>query len=425
MCTSFALQRQGAFLPRGPRADLLAMGASEYAQYIQQEMQTPEIFEQLQAQVLDRTLMYHRRCLPDQFLKENMREWDELCSMCEARALGKPGAVQVPERPDYPFVGLLDSLAHEWLNKKLSIGGLASLRKSQIADELQRWIRQGMERDSVSGLSLSMYFRTRIALSVRVSPCTQISTPLQQRLATPVVTSSNSVNQKLDGISSLQPADVRRTVVKAVEGLLGEGQVIFSGKAQLMDLGLDSLAATQLTRELSHALEMQLPMTVVFDYPTVDALCEHLAAELVDSSRLTSHIDVEESEALLPSSWGTMHEHKVGFQTLVAQFLSARSSAEPVTCLRHGAPHIAPVVFVHAGQGLPYGSQVLQHLSTHQPVYSTFAPEIIGDPCQNFADRVRKLAVCLCGNLRSKFVHVVGYSFGGEQECTSELNRCV
>ena len=48
----------------------------------------------------------------------------------------------------------------------------------------------------------------------------------------------------------------------------------------LMEMGLDSLAATQLVRELSEGLDVQVSPTVLFDYPTIDALSKHLTSLL-------------------------------------------------------------------------------------------------------------------------------------------------
>ena len=48
----------------------------------------------------------------------------------------------------------------------------------------------------------------------------------------------------------------------------------------LMDFGLDSLAATQLVRVLGQKLGLQLPPTLLFDFPTVEQLSGHLATLL-------------------------------------------------------------------------------------------------------------------------------------------------
>ena len=50
--------------------------------------------------------------------------------------------------------------------------------------------------------------------------------------------------------------------------------------APLMESGLDSLAATQLVRALGKKLGLQLPPTLLFDFPTIDQLSDHLVSLL-------------------------------------------------------------------------------------------------------------------------------------------------
>ena len=45
-----------------------------------------------------------------------------------------------------------------------------------------------------------------------------------------------------------------------------------------MEMGLDSLAATQLVRELSTKLRVELSPTLLFDHPTVDAINKHVTS---------------------------------------------------------------------------------------------------------------------------------------------------
>jgi hypothetical protein len=48
----------------------------------------------------------------------------------------------------------------------------------------------------------------------------------------------------------------------------------------LRDLGLDSLLAIAWRNQLATALELDLPSTLTFDHPTIDALATHLTAAL-------------------------------------------------------------------------------------------------------------------------------------------------
>ena len=47
--------------------------------------------------------------------------------------------------------------------------------------------------------------------------------------------------------------------------------------APLMDSGLDSLGAVELRNSLSAAFSLNLPATVVFDYPSIEALSKYVA----------------------------------------------------------------------------------------------------------------------------------------------------
>jgi len=84
-------------------------------------------------------------------------------------------------------------------------------------------------------------------------------------------------------------------------------------KRRLMDLGLDSLMAVELRGRLAGALGLEKPLsaTIAFDYPTLDALADHLedvivgpepaslADPLAGRADELEHLDDEEVEALL------------------------------------------------------------------------------------------------------------------------------
>ena len=66
-------------------------------------------------------------------------------------------------------------------------------------------------------------------------------------------------------------------VVDAVQTVLGSA---IGSDQPLMAGGLDSLGATELQQSLADGLGLELPSTLVFDYPTVDAIVEFLAGKL-------------------------------------------------------------------------------------------------------------------------------------------------
>ena len=81
-----------------------------------------------------------------------------------------------------------------------------------------------------------------------------------------------------------------------------------SGRTVLKEVGLDSLMAVELRNNLARATAQALPATLLFDYPTLDALTDHLMtllslappppARAAPSSELAEMSDAD-AEALL------------------------------------------------------------------------------------------------------------------------------
>ena len=86
------------------------------------------------------------------------------------------------------------------------------------------------------------------------------------------------------------------TVIRALKLLLGvepEHQVDIN--APLMEMGLDSLASTEFLRQLGDEFQVQLPPTLLFDYPTVGALSSHLVKLVSPNGLHTEEIEVGSS----------------------------------------------------------------------------------------------------------------------------------
>ena len=79
------------------------------------------------------------------------------------------------------------------------------------------------------------------------------------------------------------PAAVRAIVDKVLRDVLGP-DVIVDSTTHLLDYGLDSLAQVELTHTLERELLLELSGTLLFDYPTVDAVVSHLATFDLDAA---------------------------------------------------------------------------------------------------------------------------------------------
>lgn len=83
-----------------------------------------------------------------------------------------------------------------------------------------------------------------------------------------------------------RPVILRAFVSEAIAQVLGFGDAsTIDPRQRLFDLGLDSLTAVELRNRIQAGLQCSLRTTLVFDFPNLEALVEHLGAEVLGIRR--------------------------------------------------------------------------------------------------------------------------------------------
>lgn len=78
------------------------------------------------------------------------------------------------------------------------------------------------------------------------------------------------------------------TTGKSTRTLKGEVRIAFAGDGQFPPGSFDSLGAVEMANSLSSILGLKLPQTLVFDYPSVKAMADHIHGLLTPAKAVTA-----------------------------------------------------------------------------------------------------------------------------------------
>jgi short-subunit dehydrogenase/acyl carrier protein len=175
--------------------------------------------------------------------------------------------------------------ADRGITERLSSDGLDAMATSDGLAAFERVLGRGNPQVAVVSIDWNRFRqRTRRA-----------STPFFTEVAgqaAATVTASASTETRADDLREriANAPDARRRPIlqafvteKAMRALGLDPARAVDPRTPLGELGLDSLLAVELRNTLGAALGKSLPATLLFDYPTIGALTDHLMAEVLET----------------------------------------------------------------------------------------------------------------------------------------------
>lgn len=172
----------------------------------------------------------------------------------------------------------------------------------------------------------------------------------------PELSMDNNVNKPKPVEASaavvLSEAAIAGQVQTALQGILGDG---ISPDDPLMSAGLDSLGSVELANVLTRRFSLQLPGTLIFDYPTVNAIAAYLhsrlkalapAAASANASATASAAVAELTTAVARPIQQAMREvqsQSVAILSTAHQPMSAGDRVGPNSSITWGSDYIRPV----------------------------------------------------------------------------------
>ncbi|XVS67796.1 type I polyketide synthase [Actinosynnema sp. CA-299493] len=145
--------------------------------------------------------------------------------------------------------------------------------------------------------------------AARPSPLLTAFLPAADTAAVPAGERDDEREQLLERLAALDAVDRKRALLDVVRAeaakVLGHTSVAaVESRRGFLELGFDSLTAVEFRAALAARTGLALPLTLVFDHPTPDALAEHLMGEVGGEDPLAELARLEAGLARVPDAVG-------------------------------------------------------------------------------------------------------------------------
>jgi acyl transferase domain-containing protein/acyl carrier protein len=194
--------------------------------------------------------------------------------------------------------------ADRGLTQKLSAQGISALTPEQGLTALHRLLNSGLAQAAVLPIDWNRF----VDASARGAIPAFLSSLAAPDTSTARIAGKPSAAQRpieLQQQLAEAPTSRRRPMVAtfvreyAIRALGMEAGKPIDPRTPLGDLGLDSLLAVELRNTLSKALGVSLPATLLFDYPSIEALTDYLVVDVLHLNEVVQAANDEPAAEVL------------------------------------------------------------------------------------------------------------------------------
>ncbi|MDF0552998.1 beta-ketoacyl synthase N-terminal-like domain-containing protein [Kamptonema sp. UHCC 0994] len=161
----------------------------------------------------------------------------------------------------------------------------------------------------------------------KLSPAERVALPTilehlveeQQRQAS-LTTNSQTLLQKISQTSHQERYEILKNIIKSeIEPIIGS---VPADEQRFSDLGIDSLMAVELRNKLRSTTGLELPVAMVFDYPTIKQLASFLLEKIVPQA--------DQQDVLIESSVTSKQDALVEVQSFALTELGLSPASRPL-----------------------------------------------------------------------------------------------
>jgi len=178
--------------------------------------------------------------------------------------------------------------------------------------------------------------------------------------------------------SSLSAAEIEAWLITQLAQRLGVPIEEIDAQQSVLRYGVDSLVAIEMVADLEDWLACNLPLTLLWDYPTLAASAAYIA-DVLCADEATSQPLIETGPQATGDATGTFDAPLSSGQ----QALWLLQQRDPTNT----AYNLACAVRIPGPLDVPVLHEALQHLVTRHAALRTTFPTILGQPCNAYIPR--------------------------------------